>query len=159
MKKYSGFQKLDDNISKIIKPISKKKRENFVILQNLTKNWPEIAGQKYYQYCYPKKIKFNQNNTAILFIGAYNSAIAFALEGNKNYIIEKIASYFGYKIVTDIKILQELKEIKLQKVKKSRKLDDKEEKFIKNNTLKIKDQELQSVLKKLGELILSQKTN
>jgi hypothetical protein len=155
MKKYSGLQKLDGNISKIIKPISKKKKDNFAILAKLSKNWKTIVGEKYHKYCIPHKIKLSKaNNQATLSIVSYNSAIAFALEGNKNQIIEKIAAYFGYKVICGIRITQDLKEISLKTTKKKLKLDEKSEKLIKEETKEIKDQDLQKILQKLGESIL-----
>ena len=78
--KYSGFQKLDHKISKIIKPISKKKKDNFVILNNLSKNWETIVGAKYYRYCYPKKVQFNTNKKTVLFIGSYNNISLLAAQ-------------------------------------------------------------------------------
>ncbi len=159
MKKYKGFQKLDHKISKIIKPISKKKRDNFAVLTKLSKNWQQIIGDKYYQYCYPKKIKFNQDGKAILFIGAYNSAVAFALEGNQNYIIEKIASYFGYKIISNVKISQELKEISLKKEEKKIELNEKDQQLITTSTNKIKNTNLKNTLKKLGESIFNKNSD
>jgi hypothetical protein len=159
MKKYNGFQKLDQKISKIIKPISKKKKDNFLILNNLEKNWEKMVGAKYYQFCYPKKVQFNTNNKTVLFIGAYNAAVAFALESQQNYIIEKIASYFGYKIISNIKISQELREMKLIKKGKKLILEPKDEELIAQNIENIKDKNLQEVLEKLGKEIFAKKTD
>lgn len=155
MKKYSGPKRLEDGIGNIIKPISKKKKDNFTILSKLIKNWKIIVGEKYYQFCHPQKIKLSTtNNQATLFITSYNSAIAFALEGNKNQIIEQIASYFGYKIVSDIRITQELKEISLKPKNKEIKLEEKDKEFIRDTIKDVKNQDLQEILRKLGESIL-----
>lgn len=159
MKKYSGPRNLENNISKLIKPILKKKKDHFRIINDLRKNWQEIIGEKYYQYCYPKKVTINQDKKAVLFIGSYNSAVAFALEGNQNIILEKIASHFGYKIISNIKISQELKEIKLKKKEKKIKLDTKDENLIQENIKNIKDESLKDVLHKLGQSIFNKKTD
>lgn len=159
MKKYSGFQTLDHKISKIIKPISKKKKDNFVILNSLTKNWREIVGEKYYRYCYPQKVQFNTNKKTVLFVGCYNAAVAFALEGQQNYILEKIAVYFGYKIIANIKISQDLREIEVQKSKIEPIVDEKSQEIIEENIKEIADKDLQETLRKLGKHIFAKKTS
>ena len=158
MKKFSGFQKLDHKISQIIKPISKKKKDNFVVLNSLLKNWEAIVGAKYYRYCYPKKVQFNTNNKTVLFIGSYNAAVAFALDGHQNYIIEKIASYFGYKIISSIKISQELREISFNKKEENLALSEVDQALIADTTKEIRDKNLQDVLQRLGKSIFGKKT-
>lgn len=156
-KPYKGPRSLEDNISKIIKPISKKKRDNFTILNKLNKNWEEIIGKKYAPFCEAIKLKINADKKTTLHLNAYNSAIAFALEGLKNDIIEKIASYFGYKIIHNIRITQELKEITLKKKEEPLKLDEKDQKLIDESTKDVKDEALQKILQKLGKSILGKK--
>jgi len=154
-REYKGFKSIEDNISKIIKPISKKKKDNFVILHKLQKNWDNIIGKKYAPYCEAIKIKTGSYNKIVLYLNAYNSAIAFALEGLKNDIIEKIAAYFGYKLITDIRISQELKEIESKEKQKEIKLNQEDQELIENSTKTIKDENLQKILQKLGESVLS----
>lgn len=159
MKKYNGFQKLDQQISKIIKPISKKKKDNFIILNTLEKNWETFVGEKYYKFCYPKKIQFNTNNKTVLFIVSHNAAAAFALESQQNLVIEKIAIYFGYKLVSNIKISQELREISLPKAQKKLILAEKDEDLIAHQIENIQDQNLKEILQKLGKEIFAKKTD
>lgn len=152
---YSGFKKLEDNVSKIIKPISKKKKDNFIILNNLAKNWENIVGAKYAAFCFPKKLSFNPQNQGTLFISAFNSSAAFALDSNQNYMLEKIASHFGYKIISAIKISQELREVVIKEKAKKLTLKAEDEEFIKETTKNIKDETLRHILQKLGESILT----
>jgi len=156
----TGFLPLEKNISQILKPIfvkGRKNKDSFLVINNLNKNWQKIIGEKCWQFCAPKKIKFEKNKKAdgVLAISANNSAIAFYLEAGTNQIIENIASYYGYKIISDIRIIQEPKvlvEEKLAEINKN--ISQKSKDLITNSTLEIKDQELREILQKLGKLTL-----
>jgi hypothetical protein len=156
MKKYRGFVNIENQINSIIKPIMSKKKDNFIIIANLTKIWPEIIGKKLYQFCIPHKIHFEhkKRNAGILYIRAYNPSIAFYLEANSNQIIEKIATYYGYKIVGGIRIEQQFRNIETHKKEKHIIVaDEKQQKIIDDASSKINDPELKSILQKLGETI------
>ncbi len=158
MKKYNGFLPLEMQISKITKPLSKNKQDHFATLHNIVKNWSDIVGKKYAIYCYPKKITANQFQKSTLFICAHNSAAAFALDANKNYIIEKIACYFGYKIINNIRITQELQEIKTQ-IKEEIILKSEDKEYINKITREIEDEQLKNTLRELGKCIFNKKTD
>ncbi len=152
----TGFRPLESQISQILKPIFFKKKDSFLVINNLNKNWQKIVGERCWQFCHPKKIKFEKNKKAdaLLTIAADNSAIAFYLEANNNQIVENIASYYGYKVVADIRIVQEpriLVERKLVEINQN--ISQKNQELINDVTLQIKDPELKSILQKLGRLI------
>jgi hypothetical protein len=156
-----GFLPIEDNISQILKPIFVKKKDNFLLINSLNKNWQKIAGEKCWQFCSPKKVKFENNKEykkkygGILTITANNSATAFYLEASANQIIENIAAYFGYKIVSKIIIVQEPKILSEEKVSKiDKNISKKSQDLIDDATLKIKDLELKEILQKLGKSIL-----
>ncbi|MFT6333252.1 MAG: hypothetical protein ACJAW3_001611 [Lentimonas sp.] len=146
---------LEENISRILKPLFAKKKDNFLVISNLRKNWPKIIGNDYHQFCFPKRIKFpkGKKNNAILTISASNSAIGFYLEATSNQIIENIASYYGYKIISEIRIIQEPKVLEEKKEKIPEKISPEKEKFIANSTAKIQDDALKLILQKLGKSI------
>lgn len=153
----SGFSSIEDNISQILKPIFVKKKDNFLLTNSLNKNWQKIIGEKCWQFCSPRKIQFEKNKkaNAVLTIAANNSAVAFYLEANISQILENIASYYGYKVVGDIKIIQEPKIILQEKLDKiEEKISKKNEELIVESTNKIKDLELKEILQKLGKSIL-----
>ena len=129
------MKSIDSTITNILKPIFNSSRQNFIIINNLVKNWNIIIGESYAKFCYPKTVKFNKkynmrkskvkNDTessnaiqysqkqpleAELVIAGYNSAISFILESESDKIIEKIASFYGYKAISKIKIVQEPKQ-------------------------------------------------
>jgi hypothetical protein len=103
-----GFKTLENKISQILKPILTKKKDNFLVINNLYKNWQKIVGEQCFKHCFPKKITFEKGKkiNGVLTIGAGNSAVSFYLEANSNQIIQSIASYYGYKIVSKIRIIQ-----------------------------------------------------
>ncbi len=155
-----GFRSLENKISQILKPIfvqGKNRKDNFLVIGNLNKNWQKIIGEKCWQFCSPKKIKFEKNKKAagILTIAVNNSATAFYLEASTNQIIENIASYYGYKIVAEIRIIQEPKILVAEKpdeIIKDNIVQNQD--LIANSTAIIKDAELKDILQKLGKLTL-----
>ena len=158
MKKYRGFVNIESQISSIIKPLLRKQKDNFIIISNLKKIWPEIIGEKFQPFCTPYKINFERGkkNNATLYIRAYNPSIAFYLESDSNRIIEKIAAYYGYKIIAKIKIEQQLRNIETDKKEQNITIiDENQQKIIDDLSAKINDPELKSVLKKLGEAVFS----
>ena len=156
-----GFKTLEKNISQILKPVFAKKKDDFLVINNLNKNWQKIVGEKCWQFCFPKKIKFEKNKKAngVLTVGANNSAIAFYLEASSNQIIENIAAYYGYKVVGEIRIVQEPKILAEEPQKIDHKLSASQENFIAKTTTIIQDDELKSILQKLGQSILKEPLN
>ncbi|MFT6106762.1 MAG: hypothetical protein ACJA0S_000438 [Rickettsiales bacterium] len=151
-----GFKTLENKISQILKPILTKKKDNFLVINNLYKNWQKIVGEQCFKHCFPKKITFEKGKkiNGVLTIGAGNSAVSFYLEANSNQIIQSIASYYGYKIVGKIRIIQE-PTISDQLDDKIIKAVSKESQDLINESTKIiKDEELKSVLQRLGKSIL-----
>ena len=151
-----GFKTLEKNISQILKPVFAKKKDDFLVINNLNKNWQQIVGEKCWQFCFPKKIKFEKNKKAngVLTIGANNSSVAFYLEASSNQIIENAASYYGYKVVGEIRIVQEPKILAEEQQKVVHKLSESQENFIAKTTTIIQDDELKLILQKLGKSIL-----
>lgn len=154
------FSPLENKISQILKPIFSKKKDakknNFLIINNLNKNWQKIVGEKCWQFCHPKKIKFEKNkkSAGILNISAHNSSIAFYLEANSNQIIQNIASYYGYKIVAEIRIIQEPQNLVAVPTKIVKIINQKQQDFISDSTTKIKDANLKNILQELGKSII-----
>jgi hypothetical protein len=159
----TGFLPLEKNISQILKPIfvkGAKTRDDFLVINNLNKNWQKIIGEKCWQFCWPKKIKFEKNKkvNGVLTIVVNNSATAFYLEASANQIIENIASYYGYKVVGEIRIIQEPKILVENKsVEINQNISQKNRDLINDATLAIKDQELKSILQQLGTSIWTKK--
>ena len=153
-KQFRGLRSIEDNISSLLKPVFAGSKKEFILINNLAKNWEEVIGKKYAKFCYPKSVSFSKDKKSKLTIGVYNSAIGFFLENNSEIIIERIATFYGFKSINKIIIKQEPKDIEGDS-KKEIKLGKEEEKTIKNAIKNIEDKELAKTLEKLGAELLN----
>jgi len=152
-----GLQSIDQKISNLLKPIFAGSKKEFVIINNLVKNWPEIIGKKYAPFSYPKSINFDKSEkSAKLVIGVYNSSVGFFLENNSEFLLEKIAMLYGYKAISKIIIKQEPKEVNLGKAIEI-KLPAAQEKFLAEKVGEIEDRDLAEILQKLGREVFKDK--
>lgn len=153
-----GTQHIETKITNLLKPLFAGNKKNFLIISNLIKNWEKIVGKKYVKLCYPKSINFEQNKThqAKLTIAVYNSAVGFALENNSEFLLEKIATLYGYKAIHRIIIKQENKEFK-DATPKEIKLKPKQEEDLQESLKNINNRELAETLARLGRDVLGRK--
>lgn len=87
----------------LLKPILKNPKCNF--LYTISSNLINVVGNKYVDYCKINKITLNKDqNRASVYLITYNSATSFYINNNKEYIIEKINTLFGYNIVSKLYI-------------------------------------------------------
>lgn len=149
-----GLQSIDAKISHLLKPIFNGNKKELVLISNLTKNWEEIIGKKYSKSCYAKSVSFGKSKEekGKLTIAVHNSAAGYFLQNNSELVIERIATFYGFKSIAKIIIKQEPKEIENQK-KEIAKLPENEEKILQNATSSIKDEELAKTLQNLRRLI------
>lgn len=142
-------------IRDVVKPITK----NFSpVLLILIRNWQNIMGEKYYEFCEVERVSFpkGKKNNATIHINAFNNVISFYIENNKFFILDKINSIFGYGLISDIKIKQIPKIIKQHKIDNI-KLNNDDEKTIDNLISNINDDELKQSLKNLGKILFNKK--
>ena len=156
-----GLQPLEQKFADLLKPLFAGCKKEFILINNLTKNWSDVIGKKYEKLCYPQSIKFGTKSgtkslgaekTATLTIAVYNSAVGFFLESNSEIILERIAVLYGFKSVAKINIKQEPRNIDNNKVTEI-KLPDAQEKNLQEKIEKISDQNLAETLQKLGREI------
>lgn len=90
------------NVSRLLlKPILKNPKFNF--FYTIANNWSNIVTEKYVDYCYVQKVSLDkENRQGKVYLISFNSAVSFYLNNNKQYIIEKINTLFGYNATTDI---------------------------------------------------------
>ncbi len=155
MKKTSfGLQSIDQKLNDLLKPIFSGNKKEFILINNLSKNWSEIVGRKYEKLCYPQSVKFDKNEkTANLTIAVHNPAIGFFLENNSEVIVERIAILFGFKSIKKIIIKQDPKIIG-KSAEKEVKLTTDKQKILDENIKNIDDEKLLEGLKNLGKDIL-----
>jgi hypothetical protein len=155
MRKSYGLQPLEQKITSLLKPIFRGSKKEFVIINNLVKNWQDIVGTKYAKFCHPKAINFNKaQKTAKLTIAAYNPSIGFFLDNNTEIILERISSLYGFKNISKIIIKQEPQSVNFDKVEEII-LPEKEENFLTKTIAGIEDVELAKTLQKLGRAIFN----
>ena len=154
-KKFYGMQSIDQKLNNLLTPIFSGSKKEFVIINNLVKNWAEIVGAKYSKLCYAKTVSFDKTQkSAKLTIAVHNSAVGFFLDNSSEIILERIATFYGYKAITKIIIKQEPKIIKSADTSEI-KLSQAKENFLMEKISGIEDQELAATLQKLGRSILA----
>jgi len=72
----------------------------------IAQQWDEFAGQTFKKITYPLKVLTNRSGDSILFVVVPNSSVGSQFYYSKEQIIYKICLYFGYNVITDIKIIQ-----------------------------------------------------
>ena len=150
-KRSFGLQTIEEKMSHLLRPIFQGSKKEFILINNLVKNWAQIVGPKYAKFCAPKMVNFEKNKTgAKLTISVFNSAVGFFLENNSDIIIERIATLYGFKSINRIIIKQEPKNIEMEQLDK--KIKDKNiEKMVDSTLENIENKELEATLKKLAE--------
>ena len=102
MKTYvQGLRPFGNTLPRSVKGILKKNGYNYSEIIN---KWNFLVGKDISNYCYPKSIKMtqtNKNGTLILYVERGNE---IDIEYSKNEIINKVNSYFGYKLISEIRL-------------------------------------------------------
>jgi hypothetical protein len=153
-KKRYGLQTIDNKISSVLKPLLNNSKKEFIMINNLVKNWSQIVGEKSAKFCTPKIVNLDKKTNGLkLTIAVYNPATGFFLEQNSEIIIERIAILYGFKTINKIIIKQEPKEINITETEKTLpiELNNKIDKSLEN----IENKELSATLKKLAKEIFN----
>ena len=139
-------------VRNIVKPITKNYSPVLLIL---TRNWENIIGEKYAEFCEVEKVSFQKNkkNDGTIYIKAFNNVISFYIENNKEFILEKINAIFGYSLISKIFIKQTPKIVK-QYQQNTKKINDNDKQFLIEITKNLEENELKESLNELGKTIL-----
>ncbi|MDF3048108.1 MAG: hypothetical protein K0R73_1226 [Candidatus Midichloriaceae bacterium] len=141
-----SFESLYDDLTK-----STFKRYGFINVKILNQ-WNTIVGEALAKVCSPEKITFEpgQTRSGVLHITVANPAFSLEIQSYEGRIIERIATFFGYKAVSKIRISVKPKRISemkpAQEVEKPRRVEVKELPAALQN---VKDDELREVLASL----------
>jgi len=96
-----GLRPFGNTLPRGIKGILKKNGYNY---SEIISKWNLLVGKDIANCCYPKSIKMsrsNKNGTLILSVERGNE---INVEYSKKEIINKINSYFGYKLISEIRL-------------------------------------------------------
>lgn len=161
-KRRFGNSHIEDSITNLLKPLYKKDKKNFIIINNLIKNWEKIVGKRFVKFCQAKTISFDkfskdgEKKQAKLTIAAFNSATGFFLKNNSDIIIDRISQLYGYQAISKIIIKQEAKEVKIKDAQEPE-LNLKQQQTLDSKIEDVKNESLKQTLSKLGADIMSKK--
>ncbi len=96
-----GLRPFGNTLPRGIKGILKKNGYNY---SEIISKWNLLVGKDISSCSYPKSIKMNKGNSNGLLVLAIKRGDEIKIEYSKNEIINKINSYFGYKLISDIKL-------------------------------------------------------
>ena len=132
-----GLRSFGNTLPRSVKSILKKNGYNY---SEIISKWNLLVGKEISNCCFPKSIKMsreNKNGTLILSVERCNEIIA---EYSKKEIINKINSYFGYKLIDQIRLQtynsKKEREMKQNILNKSSKKFEKKISEIKNKNIR-----------------------
>ena len=146
-----GLRPFGNTLPRGIKGILKKNGYNY---SEIISKWNLLVGKNISNYCYPKSIKMSpssRNGTLILSVERGNE---INVEYSKKEIIDKVNGYFGYKLISKIR-LQTFNSTVI-KEKKQNILDQSSKKFEKKIN-EIKNKDIRNSLSQLLDTIKNDK--
>jgi hypothetical protein len=130
-----GLRAFGNTLPRGVKGMLKKNGYNY---SEIISKWNILVGKNISDFCYPKSIKMKQKNKSGTLILSVERGSEINAEYSKNEIINKVNSYFGYKLVDEIRLQTFSSKVKV--VKKQNIQDEFSKKFReKINEIKNKD--------------------
>ena len=143
-----GLRPFGNTLPRGIKGILKKNGYNY---SEIISKWNLLVGKNISNYCYPKSIKMspsNKNGTLILSVERGNE---INVEYAKEEIVNKVNSYFGYKLISSIR----LQTFNSTIIKKKREhLLNKFSKKFENKINEIENKDIRNSLSQLLDIII-----
>ena len=133
-----GLRPFSKTVPRGLKGILKKNGYNY---SEIISKWDLLVGSDISNYSYPKSIKMTKGNDNGILVLAVERGNEINLEYAKKDIINKINSYFGYKLISEIRLNSfNSKERKIKKINILEKFSKNFEKKINEvNNKKIRD--------------------
>ena len=141
-----GLRSFGNTLPRSIKGMLKKNGYNY---SEIISKWNLLVGKSISDFCYPKSIKMKQKNKSGTLILSVERGNEINVEYSKNEIINKINSYFGYKLIDEIRLQTfntKIKEVKLKNTK------DKYSNKFKDKINKIKNKDIRDSLSQLLDM-------
>ena len=107
-----GLRPFGNTLPRGVKSILKKNGYNY---SEIISKWNFLMGKEIASYCYPRSIKISKSDSKGTLVLGIERGDEINVEYSKREIINKINSYFGYKLKNEIKI--EIFKIKSKKIK------------------------------------------
>ena len=96
-----GLRPFGNSLPRGIKGILKKNGYNY---SEIISKWNLLVGKDISSCCYPKSIKITDANKNRILILAVQRGNEINVEYSKKEIINKINSYFGYKLINEVRL-------------------------------------------------------
>ena len=96
-----GLRPFGNTLPRGVKGILKKNGYNY---SEIISKWNILVGKDISNCCYPKSIKMTQGNKNGTLILSVKRGDEINVEYSKKEIVNKVNSYFGYKLINDIKL-------------------------------------------------------
>ena len=126
---------------------------------NLIVDWPTVVGAEIASVCQPEKLAFRrgERSLGVLHLRVSGSA-ALELQHDTPRLVERINSYFGYKAVAEIRLLQVVPKAPpaRDQPRKRRTLAASEISTLESTISHVDDHDLREILGRLGTAILSE---
>ena len=139
-----GLRPFGNTLPRGLKGILKKNGYNY---SEIISKWNMLVGKDISDCAYPKSIKMKKGDSNGTLVLAIKRGNEINIEYSKSKIIDKINSYFGYKLINEIKLQTFNSESK--KIKNKNNL----EKFSKNLQEKIEQIKSESIKNSLSQLL------
>ena len=144
-----GLRPFGNTLPRGIKGILKKNGYNYSEIIN---KWNFLVGQDISNCCYPKSIKVSRANKNGILVLSVERGNEINVEYSKQEIINKINSYFGYKLISEIRLQTfnsvNIKQKKQNILSKSSKKFEKKINEIKNKNIRDSLTQLLDIIKK-----------
>jgi len=140
-----GLRPFGNSLPRGIKGILKKNGYNY---SEIISKWNILVGKEISNCCFPKSIKMTSKNKEGILILSVSRGNEINIEYSKKDIINKVNSYFGYKLINEIK----LKTYNSLNIKKKKNNKKKFTKDFRNKINKIKNEDLKNSLLQLLNL-------
>jgi len=129
---------------------------------DILKNWSNIVGEDLSKDTLPEKLDFPKDSQAggTLLVSVSSGALALELQHKTPIVLEKINTYFGYKAVDHIKIIQsnqkfeQKEDINIADIEKKKLVTKEEQNYIENITREIENEELREKLQSFIKAVL-----
>ena len=96
-----GLRSFGNTLPRSVKSILKKNGYNY---SEIISKWNFLVGKDISSYSYPKSIKMTHSNSSGILILLVERGNEINIEYSKKKIIDKINSYFGYKLISEIRL-------------------------------------------------------
>jgi len=109
-----GLRPFGNTLPRGVKGILKKNGYNY---SEIISKWSILVGKDISSYSFPKSIKISKGSTSGILFLAVKRGNEINIEYSKKKIIDKINSYFGYKLISIIKLQTANTDIKNKKIR------------------------------------------